>query len=729
MFQNLARFCYRRRWLVLTVWVVLLVGLGALSGVAAGEFKTEFSLPGSESDNALQILREHGFDARAGETAQIVFQSESGFDDPVTRETIENFLTQIDEQVDGATVSSPFAPGGERQISQDGTIAYADINLSERAFEEYTDAGKQIQALGSNMSVEGLRIEYGGNMFWEQSQSLAELIGVIGAMIILLVAFGSLIAMGLPILTALFGIATGALLVMLGTNLIDMPNFTMGAVVMMGLGVGIDYALFIVTRYRDGLHDGLDAEAATVKALDTSGRAVLFAGITVIISILGILVMNLSAINGFAFAIAAGVLMTLLASLTLLPAMFGFIRERIDKFGLPHRSSASDDGSRQSVWYRWSRIVQGRPWVTLIAGLAFLAVLVIPAFDLRLGFGDAGNLSEDQTARQAFDLLAEGFGPGFNGPLMLVTETPNGEQDLAVLEQVTNELRQINGVANVSPPIASPEGGAAIIQVVPTTSPQDPATSDLVHHLRDDFLPVIQQDTGAGEILVSGSTAASIDFSDYTADRMPIFFALVLGLSFLLLMVVFRSVIVPIKAVIMNLISIGAAYGVIVAIFQWGWGMELFGIGREGPIEAWAPMMLFSVVFGLSMDYEVFLLSRIREEFDRTGDNGRAVADGLAKTARVISAAAAIMVLVFMGFALTPDRSLKLLGLGLAVAILIDATVVRLVLVPSAMELLGKLNWWMPNWLDRVLPRLNVEPEPEAPVRPQRPVSELPTGK
>jgi RND superfamily putative drug exporter len=467
------------------------------------------------------------------------------------------------------------------------------------------------------------------------------------------------------------------------------------------------------------LRDGHGPESATMLAIDTSGRAVLFAGITVIIAVLGLIVMNLAAINGVAVAIAASVLMTMLASLTLLPAMLGFIRERIDRFGLPHRNKA-EARARVSVWHRWSRVIQRRPWPALVISAVLLLVLAAPVLDMRLGFGDNGNNPEDDTSRQAYDLLAEGFGPGFNGPLLLVAELPNGEADLPALDDLTAQLRTTEGVVEVSPPIPSPDGQAAIIQVVPASAPQDEETTDLVHRLRDDVLPA--SDT-AGEVLVSGMTAMEIDFTDYMASRTPVFFAIVLGLSFLLLMAVFRSVLVPLKAVIMNLLSIGGAYGVLVAVFQWGWAADLIGIGKEGPIEAWVPMMLFPIVFGLSMDYEVFLLSRIREEYDRSGDNAGAVADGLAATARVITAAAAIMIVVFLAFALSPDRSLKLLGLGLAIAVFLDATIVRLILVPATMELLGDRNWWLPRWLARSLPTIHVEAEGTSAGRMPRPVA------
>ncbi|MDI3339408.1 MAG: MMPL family transporter [Sphaerobacter sp.] len=685
--------------------MVLLVAMGGLTGVAGGAFRTDFSLPGSESQAALDLLRAHGFDASTGEEAQIVFQAEQGVLDPAVREPMEQLFAAIEQMGIGATVTTPYEEGGQRQISARGDIAYATVSFADRSEEAYRAAAERIHARGEQVTVPGLCFEYGGATFAEEVQVFAEAVGLVGAVIILLIAFGSVLAMGLPILTALFGIGSGVMLVMVGARFITMPDFTLGAAMMMGIGVGIDYALFIVTRYRQALRAGHDPETATVVAIDTSGRAVLVAGVTVVLAVLGLLVMGLASVNGVAVAIAASVLMTMLASLTLLPAMFGFIRGGIDRLGLPHRHGFDASGHR-SIWHRWGRVIQRRPWPALVAGAVVLLVLALPVLDMRLGLGDAGNRPTTDTSRRAYDLLAEGFGPGFNGPLMLVAALPHGPADLAQLERLVNRLQATEGVAAVSPPIPSPDGAVAIIPVVPASAPQDDATADLVHRLRDAVLP--GADT-PGAVLVAGPTAAGIDFTDHTASRMPVFFAIVLGLSFLLLIAVFRSILVPIKAVVLNLLSIGAAFGVIVAVFQWGWAGDLLGVGKPGPIEAWAPMMIFAIVFGLSMDYEVFLLSRIREEYERTRDNATAVADGLASTARVISAAAAIMIVVFIAFSMTPDRSLQLLGLGLAAAVFLDATLVRLVLVPATMELLGDRNWWMPRWLQRVVPTVPVE--------------------
>jgi RND superfamily putative drug exporter len=706
MFKSLARFCYRRRWYVLAGWVLILVGFFAISNVFGGSFRTEFNLPGSEAQAAGDILRENGFGDRAGSQAEIVFQSEQGVNDPAVKQAMEGVFAKIAGSVTDATLISPYQPDGARQVAPGGKIAYAQVNFSDRSQEAYVDAGKVIKGYTSGVEVPGLTIELGGDMFAAQSMPASEVIGVLAAVIILLVAFGSLLAMGLPIVTALFGVGCGVALVGLTTRMLAVPAFTTPTAAMLGIGVGIDYALLIVTRYRQGLRDGLDPEGAVVLAMNTAGRSVLFAGITVVIAVLGMFVMNLDLIRAVSLGAALAVLMTMLASITLLPALLAIAGRWIDRFGLPHRGTA-EGPAKEGFWHRWSHVIQSHPWPMAIGSVVLLLVLAIPTLSLRLGFGDAGNRPTTDTSRRAYDLLSKGFGPGFNGPFVLAAKTPD-KADFAVLQKLSDTLNHTDGVAFASPPIPSSTGQAALISLTPSTSPQDAKTSDLVHRLRDDIIPNATQGTST-VVKVGGVAAGAQDFASYTGQRMPYFFAAVLALSFVLLMVVFRSILVPLKAVIMNLLSIGVAFGAMVAVFQWGWGASLLGIGKEGPIEAWAPMMLFAIVFGLSMDYEVFLLSRIREEYDKTNDNASAVADGLAATARVITAAAAIMICVFSSFILGDDRSLKLFGFGLAVAVFIDATVVRLVLVPATMELLGRANWWLPDWLNRALPSIHIE--------------------
>ncbi len=717
MFKRLAQFCYRRRRLVVVGWVILLVGLFGLTRVAGGQSRTDFQIPNSESQEAQDLLKERGFSTRSGDQGEIVFEAQSGVNDPAVRQAMEDLFRKIEENVAGISVVSPYDVEGARQIAEDGTIAYAEINFSSRPHEQYQPAADQIKEYRDEVSVPGLRVELGGDMFADFGAPASEIIGVAGAAIILLIAFGSVLAMGLPVVTALFGIGCGVALVGLASRLLDMPQFTGQTTAMLGIGVGIDYALFIVTRYREGLRDSLSPEGAVARAVDTSGRAVLFAGTTVVISLFGIFAMNLAPMRSLAIGASLGVLMTMLAAVSLLPAVLGFVGHNIDRFGLPHRAHTSTTNGRQSLWHRWSRVVQRHPWPALVVSLSLLVVLALPVFSMRFGFGDAGNRPTSDTSRRAYDLLSEGFGPGFNGPFLLAAELPNGSADLDALRRLSDDLNQAVGVAFATPPQANQAGDAAIIQLFPTTSPQDAATTDLVHRLRDEVVPLSVGDSGL-DVKVGGSTPGVEDFASYTFDRMPVVMGSVLVLSFLLLLMAFRSLILPLKAVVMNLLSIGAAYGVLVAVFQWGWGKGLVGVGKEGPIEAWAPLMLYAIVFGLSMDYEVFLLSRIREEYDRTRNNGLAVADGLAVTARVITAAAAVMVFVFLSFVLGDSRDLKLFGLGMSVAVFIDATVVRTVLVPAAMELLGDLNWWLPGWLKRVIPAVHIdlveEPQAEA---------------
>jgi RND superfamily putative drug exporter len=528
-----------------------------------------------------------------------------------------------------------------------------------------------------------------------------------------------------------------------------MPDFTTSLVAMIGLGVGIDYALFIVTRYREGLENGLSVEDAVVDAVNTSGRAVIFAGITVIISLLGLFLMGLAFARGLAIGAVVGVLLMIIASITFLPALLAMVKHRVNvttraalvalvafvllsliavikhsiviflvglaitvgvtlislaikplRTPIKHRLKKAKE---LAFWYRWSRFIQRRPWTAALSATAILLVLSAPLASIRLGFGDNGNSPTNTTVRKAYDMLADGFGPGFNGPLY-ITVQGDAASNPDALASFVGTLQSTEGIAFAQSTPASADGSLALVIAYPTTAPQDAATYDLVKFLRSDVIPPTGVDAKVG-----GFTASGADFATAIGSRMPYLFIGVLSLSFLLLMAVFRSLLVPLKAVIMNLLSIGAAYGVLVAVFQWGWGISLIGVGKAGPIESWAPMMLFAIVFGLSMDYEVFLLSRVKEEYDRTGDNASAVADGLAATARVITAAALIMVFVFGSFVLGYDRDLKLFGLGLAVAVFIDATIVRMVLVPATMELLGDRNWWIPAWINRLLPKIDVE--------------------
>jgi len=685
------------------------VGLFAVSSAFGEEFTTEFKLPGSESQAAIDLLEESGVAERTGQQGQVVFEAEQGVNDPAVQQAIEALLADIRSNVPGVETVSPYEPGKDYQIADDGKIAYAELNFSDRDFDDYTDDADIIKGMRDKVDVAGLRVELGGDMFADEPQFSSEYIGVAAAIVILLIAFGSVIAMGLPIMTALFGIGAGAALVTLSTAWVDMPDFTLQLAAMIGIGVGIDYALLIVSRYRDGLRDGLNPEQSVLLSLNTSGRAVVFAGLTVVIALLGMFLMELAFVRGLATAAILAVFMTMLAAITLLPAVLGFAGRNIDKFGLPHRKEKPGEIHR-TIWWRWSRVIQAHPWPALLASAAILVALAIPLLSLRLGFGDAGNRPESDSSRLAYDLLSKGFGPGFNGPILVVAHRDGGggPPDEAALNALAGRLESTAGVDSVTEPELLGDSDLALMEAFPTTPPQDEETTDLVHRLRNEAIPPVESETGM-KVLTTGGPPGVVDFADYIGERLPIFIGAVLALSFLLLLVVFHSVVVPLKAVLMNLLSIGAAFGAMIAVFQWGWFGFIIGQGKEGPIESWAPMMLFAIVFGLSMDYEVFLLTRVREEYDKTGDNARAVADGLAATGRVITAAAAIMVCVFGSFVLGEQRDIKLFGFGLAFAIFIDATIVRLVLVPSAMELMGRANWWAPGWLVRYLPTIRVD--------------------
>ena len=743
---------------MLAAWLVVLVAGGALTGALGSNFKSEFNLPNVESKHGMDLLASDFGGIGAGSSGSIVFRTDGQFSD-AQRAELEAFLDDVAD-VDDTTVRSPFGPTGAPQIStrgDDGTIAYADIQvpvlLDQEGASEYAE---EVRGLAPH--VDGVDIAYGGQLFVEFEPPDSELLGLAFAIVILITAFGSVLAMGLPIGVALGGIGVGSILLTLLSNTVPMPDFATTLGVMIGLGVGIDYALFIVTRFREQLHLGHTVEESVAIAIDTSGRAVTFAGLTVVISLLGMLLMGVSFIQGLGIGAATVVAVTMVASLTLLPAMLGFAGERVERtrwrgliaaglvavallgaglkiqplaagailvaavvivlgfFWTPLRREVprrEPAPLRTTRAYRWSRVVQHHPWSMAIGATVFLVVLTIPAFGMHLGFPDEGNDPPGTTTRKAYDLLAEGFGPGHNGPLVLVSKLPEGTTP-EQLAAVTTALEDTPGVESVSPAlpntlITGKDGDptAVMWRVVPTTAPQDQATTELVHTLRDEVLPRAQTGTGL-DVLVSGFVAVTVDFTSFVSERLVLFFAAVLSLSFLLLMVVFRSLLVPVKAVIMNLLSIGAAYGVLVAIFQWGWAKDIFGV-EPAPIAPFMPMMLFAIVFGLSMDYEVFLLSRIREEWVRTGDAKASVADGLAATARVITAAAAIMVFVFGSFLGESMRTVKLFGFGLALAVLLDATVVRMLLVPATMELLGDRNWWLPRWLDRILPSVNIE--------------------
>ncbi len=712
MLERLAHFSYRRRWAVLVAWIAVLILVSVLAGAFGGKTSMQFKLPSSDSQQAFDLLKSAGTGAQ-NEAGKVVFAAKN-LNDPAIQQRAQAFLDELAGTAHVASVASPFAntPQAAAQMSKDHTIAFADLQFDGQFQDLPKDLGTKLEKLADDARGNGLKVELGGNVFQSHDVGGAsEMVGILAAIVILLFAFGSVLAMGLPIMTALFGIGIGLGLVQLLSRVVSVPDFASQLAAMIGIGVGIDYALFIVTRYRQLLHEGLDPQAAVVKAIKTAGKAVLFAGCTVVISLLGMFLMGLSFVNGLAIGAALAVLITMCASVTLLPAVLGFVGYKIDSLALPWAKKTTT--SERNVWYRWSRFVQRHPAPMAILGLGILIALALPVLQIHLGNSDQGNLPTTETARRAYDLLSDGFGPGFNGQMIVAIKVPDDAAG-AKLPAVAAAVGKTEGVAAATPAIWKPGSDVAMISVFPTTSPQDVKTVDTIDRLRDDTLPAVTKGTGL-QAHVGGVTALFEDVARILSDRLPLFIGGVLTLSFLLLMVVFRSILVPLKAVIVNLLSIGAAYGVLVLIFQKGVGAGLIGVGREGPIESFLPMMMFAILFGLSMDYEVFLLSRIKEEYDRTGDNATAVADGLSHTARVITAAAAIMVCVFGSFVFGDARIVKEFGFGLAVAVLIDATIVRLILVPATMEMLGDANWWIPKWLDRILPDVHIEGEPDEP--------------
>jgi RND superfamily putative drug exporter len=703
MIEKLAALCHRRRWTVLFAWIAVVVGVSIVAGAAGNRDVDGGRLNGTDSDKAGQIV-DREFPAADGSEATIVFSAADGV--AAHRAAIDQFVdsTRAIPGVTGAV--TPFDQQG--RVSADGRTAYVPVKL-DRDTDGGVDPTGALRQHAAAMQRQGVETEFLGDAFTAGSVPAGEGFGLLAAAFILLIAFGSVVAMGLPIVTAVAGIVTSLGGVTLWSHVVQTPGFTAQVASMIGIGVGIDYALFIVTRYRAARARGLAEEQAIGEAFGTAGRAVTFAGCTVVISLLGMLLMGMSFFHGLALGTSSAVLVAVLAALTLLPALLGFAGDRIDRFSVHRRRH---NGVRETAWHRWSRLVQRNPKRFAVAGFVVLLVAAAPVVSMRLATADAGNDPAGSTTRKAYDLLAGGFGPGANGPLYIVADTPDAAARVHVAD-LAARLAATPGVATVGAVVASPSGRAEAITVIPTTSPQDVRTEDLVRHLRDTVIPA----SGSGAH-IGGQTASNVDFADLMSSRLPIFIGAVLLLSFLLLLAVFRSVLVPLKAVVMNLLSIGAAYGVMVMIFQWGWLAGLFGLHGAAPIEPWAPMMLFAIVFGLSMDYEVFLLSAVKEDYDATGDNSHAVVEGLASTARVITAAAAIMVFVFGSFILGDMRAIKLMGLGLSVAVLVDATIVRMILVPATMELLGDRNWWLPRWLDRRLPHLQVERTPHLAVVP-----------
>jgi putative drug exporter of the RND superfamily len=690
---RVARACVEHRRRALIAWLLLIAAALIFSSAVGTRSAENFSLKKTESQRAEDLLK-RAFPAQSGDIDQIVFHTPRGrITDPAIRERIGAALARVAPLPHVTGVTSPYATG-EDGISRDGRIAFATVTFDEQAPAISKPTVERVVSAAESARGPDLQVELGGAAI-EQVQTVsfggASAAGIGAAIVVLLIAFGSVLAMGLPVVTALLGLGTGFGAIALASQVIDMPNFSGELAAMIGLGVGIDYSLFIVTRFRQNRRGGDGVRGATVAAMDTAGRAVLFAGSTVIIALLGMFLLGVSFLNGLAISSAIAVLFTMLAALTALPALLSRIGERIR----PLRSPASAGGG---FWERWARLIRRRPWPAAAAGLAIMLVFAIPALSMRMNLADAGNDPAGTTTRKAYDLLAEGFGAGFNGPLQIVAQLPH-PNDGAALGKIGAALRDTPGVASVAPPQISPSGRTAVYQAFPHSAPQSAASTDLVNALRDTVLPPAARSSGA-TLLVGGPAASSIDFTHVLSGKLPLFIAVVVGLAALLLLVVFRSLVIPVQAAVMNLLSIGAALGVTVAVFQYGWLGDLVGVDK-GPIESWIPVMLFAIVFGLSMDYEVFLVSRIHEEWTGRRDASRAVQEGVATTGRVITAAATIMICVFLAFVLLPERQVKMFGLSLASAVFLDAFVIRSLLLPAVLELLGRRTWWFPKRLGR----------------------------
>ena len=726
--KSLARLGVRHRWLVLIAWIVLFAGINIGAQVAGSAYANTFTLPGTNSTHALALL-EKGFATESGDTDQIVFHATSGT--IASHEaSIDAVLAKVATLPDVSSVVSPFCPTGETQcfgasqMSRDHVIAYATVNFSKQAFALTLPEIRRVETVGETARSTSLQVEFGGNAFNQldsPSGSPGEVFGLIAAAVVLLFAFGSFLAMLLPLGVALFALGVASAATTLLSHGLAIAQFAPILGSLIGLGVGIDYALFIVTRSRQGLKRGLDVEDAIVQAVNTSGRAVLFAGSTVCIALLGMLVLRLSFLNGVAIAAALTVAITMLASVTLLPALLGFMKTRA--LSGKERRRLATEGPEPVVmrgpWQRWAEFVSRHPRTLSLAALLVIVAVAVPYFSLHLGSSDAGTNPPSSTTRQAYDLLAQGFGPGFNGPLEIVGSITQ-PADKAAMEALDASLAGQAGIAKVGPLIVNPAGNVGLITVVPTTSPQATATDDLINRLRDHYIPDATT-TSHTAIYVGGITAIFADFASVLTAKLPLFVGVIVLLGCLLLMVAFRSVIIPLVAAVMNLLAAAASFGLVVAVFQWGWGSSLIRAGT-GPVESFLPVIMLAILFGLSMDYQVFLVSRMHEEWLNTGDNEEAIVRGQANTGRVITAAALIMICVFFSFAFGGQRIIAEFGIGLGGAVLMDAFILRTVLVPSLMHYIGRANWWMPKWLDRVVPHVAVEATEESPSAEPEPV-------
>ncbi|MFD4609095.1 MMPL family transporter [Streptomyces sp. NPDC058451] len=712
----LARWCVRHRLVVVLLWLLAFGGITAAASVTGSAYSNDYEVPGTESGRATQLLKE-GFPGLGGDSDTVVWHTASGtVRAPDVEQTMTRTLDRIAALPQVASVTSPYTDQGVQgsdQISHDGRTAYATVTFTRPSQDITKPQAAAVVEAAKAAGTDGLQVELGGSAISLTAASgdhTAEIVGVLVAAGVLLIAFGSLAAAVLPIASALLSVGTAHAAIGLLGHAMTVADFAPMLGMLIGLGVGIDYALFIVTRHRRGLKRGLTPTEAVTNAVATTGRAVVFAGATVCIALLGMLILRLGFLNGVAVAASLTVVLTVAASVTLLPALLSFVGPRA--LSRRERRRLAEHGPEPEVptgfAARWSAFVERHPKALGVVALAVITVLALPTLSLRLGTSDQGNDPSTSTTRKAYDLVAEGFGPGVNGPLTLVTRVDGAEGRLA-LDNLDTTLRATEGVAAVTPATYNSSGTVAYLTVVPDSAPQSQHTSDLVQRLRTDVLPRAETGT-ALDLHVGGVTAGYDDFAGVIIGRLPLFVGVVVGLGCVLLLLAFRSLGIPLKAAAMNIAAVAAAFGVVVTIFQWGWGSEFLGLGRAGPIEPFLPVIMVSVLFGLSMDYQVFLVSRMYEEWLETGDNRRAVRVGLAETSRVINSAAVIMISVFLAFVLSGDRVIAMFGIALASAVALDAFVLRTLLVPALMHLLGRANWWLPRRLDRVLPRISIEP-------------------
>ncbi|WP_405759605.1 MMPL family transporter [Streptomyces sp. NBC_01420] len=709
---KLGRLAFRRRRYVALIWVALLALAGFGASSAATATSSSFSIPGTEAQKAFDLLEQRFPAASAdGATARIVFKApeHEKMTDAANKAEVDKITRELKEGSDQiASVTDPYTGNA---VSKNGSTAYISVSYKVNSMELTDGTRDALEDAGSHAQKSGMTVEIGGDALQVMPETGAtEVIGIALAAVVLVITFGSLIAAGLPLLTALIGVGIGVSTITALANVLDLGSTTSTLAMMIGLAVGIDYALFIVSRYRAELAEGREREEAAGRAVGTAGSAVVFAGLTVVIALVGLAVVNIPMLSKMGFAAAGTVAIAVLIALTLVPAMLGFVGKRIVGRKARRAAEVADKPeAKPNMGTRWARFVLRKPVWVLLVGVLGLGAIAVPAASLEMGLPDDGSQPTSTTQRRAYDMLSEGFGPGFNGPLLVVVDTENSSDGKAAAKRVGDRVSDMKGVVAVTPATFNKAGDAAMITVVPKDRPSSVETENVVHAIRDAGKD-IKSDTGA-EVLVTGATAMNIDFSQKMNDALLPYLALVVGLAFLLLMVVFRSVLVPLKAALGFLLSVVAALGAVVAVFQWGWLGSLFGVEQTGPIMSMMPIFMVGVVFGLAMDYEVFLVTRMREAYVHGEKPGQAIVTGFKHGARVVTAAAVIMIAVFSGFIGSSEQMIKMIGFSLAIAVFFDAFVVRMAIVPAVLALLGKRAWWLPRWLDRALPNVDVEGE------------------